>query len=50
MISEAFTYCQECYQDLKERKKRKRFRRKEKKSEQNKLVEEQFDPRENKNL
>lgn len=31
MIAEAFSYCQECYKTLKEKKKRKLFGRKKKK-------------------
>jgi len=30
MITEAFTYCTECYNNLKEKKKRRLFRRKKK--------------------
>ncbi|MFX1596602.1 MAG: hypothetical protein ACFFBK_11125, partial [Promethearchaeota archaeon] len=30
MISEAFTYCPECYKTLKEKKKRRFFRKKKK--------------------
>jgi len=30
MISEAFSYCSECYNKKKEKKKRKRFKRREK--------------------
>jgi len=32
MITEAFTYCTECYNSLKEKKKRRLFRRKKKES------------------
>ncbi len=32
MISEAFSYCSDCYTALKEKKKRKLFRRKKKES------------------
>ena len=50
MVSEAFTYCPECYKNLKEKKKRSLFRRKEKKSEQEKETEKPFDPEEEENL
>ena len=50
MISEAFTYCSECYKNLKEKKKRKLFRRKEKKSEQEIVAEKPFDPEKKENL
>ncbi|MBY8983779.1 MAG: hypothetical protein KGD65_01795 [Candidatus Lokiarchaeota archaeon] len=50
MISEAFTYCPECYKKLKEKKKRKFFRRKEKKSEQKEETEKPYDLEENENV
>lgn len=46
MISEAFTYCSECYKKLKEKKKRKRFWKKEKKSIEENEIEETIDNKE----
>jgi predicted nucleic acid-binding Zn ribbon protein len=39
MVSEAFTYCPECYKTLKEKKKRKFFKIKEKKLKKKKVKE-----------
>ena len=44
MISEAFSYCSECYKKRKEKKKRKRFKRKDK------IVEKKYVQKDNPKL
>ncbi|MFX1500750.1 MAG: hypothetical protein ACFFDH_07275 [Promethearchaeota archaeon] len=50
MISEAFTYCPECYKILKEKKKRRIFRKKKINGEKEKINENTNDSGEVENL